>query len=84
MTATGRQSGTLKVHLRCWIDEVETAPEYISLDRETRLEDFMGHNCLMNFYFEGLLEMPQQLCASVYIAFNFFYHAVQYTTPRFV
>jgi hypothetical protein len=72
----------MKVHVRSWIDRIETIPDYISVDRECKLEEFVGRTCVMNFYFDNLIEIPQHLCASVYISFKFFYHAVPYTTAR--
>ena len=60
----------LRVHVRCWIDAVEAVPPYITLDCERRLEEFIGRNCIMVFYFPGLLAMDPIRCASTYISFK--------------
>ena len=60
----------LRVHVRCWIDAVEAVPPYITLDCERRLEEFIGHNCIMVFHFPGLVAMDPIRCASTYISFK--------------
>lgn len=80
----GRDLGALmKVHLRCWIDSVDTVPQYLTVDKETRLEDFIGQTCIIMVHFDWLLALNPLLCSSVYVAFKFFYHTRQYCTPRY-
>jgi hypothetical protein len=61
---------------------MEACPEYLSVDRERRLDEFIGHNCILVFHFPGLMALDQKLCASCYVSFKFFYHAIHYRTPR--
>lgn len=80
----GRDLGALmKVHLRCWIDAIDAVPEYLTVDKETRLEDFIGQTCIIMIHFDWLLALNPLLCSSVYVAFKFFYHSRQYCTPRY-
>jgi hypothetical protein len=80
----GRDLGSLmKVHLRCWIDSIDVVPDYLTVDRETRLEDFIGQTCIIMIHFDWLLALNPLLCSSVYVAFKFFYHSRQYCTPRY-
>jgi len=84
VTYRGVSGGLLKFSLRCWIDSVDTIPDYIKVDEECKLTDFMGQKCIMKFYFESLLDINSQLSNDIQIAFNFFVHSGQYRTPRHV
>eukprot|EP00602_Paraphysomonas_sp_CaronLab_P009689 CAMPEP_0185022732 /NCGR_PEP_ID=MMETSP1103-20130426/5438_1 /TAXON_ID=36769 /ORGANISM="Paraphysomonas bandaiensis, Strain Caron Lab Isolate" /LENGTH=1220 /DNA_ID=CAMNT_0027554947 /DNA_START=140 /DNA_END=3799 /DNA_ORIENTATION=- len=78
----GIRAGSLKMTLRSWIDEVETVPSYISIDKESKLSDFPGQNCIMRFYFESLHDINPQLSSDVQVVFSFFCHSGQYRTSR--
>lgn len=78
----GFRCGAVKVHVRCWIDTIETIPEYISVDKETKMSEFMDHKLIMRVYFESLLDLPEFICSGVYLAFRFFFHQGMYSTSR--
>ncbi len=78
----GSKVGHLKVRGRVWIDKIETAPAYLTVDREKSLADFENRMCLMRLYFESLMDLPSMQSSSVYCKFNFFYHSKPYTTLR--
>ena len=82
VTFRGDLGGLLKFSLRCWIDQVDTIPNYIKVDEECKLPDFMGRKCIMKFYFESLLDINPTLSNDVHVSFNFFVHSGQYKTPR--
>lgn len=84
VTFKGVSGGLLKFTLRCWIDAVDTIPNYIKVDEECKLTDFMGHKCIMKFYFESLFDINPSLSNDIQIAFNFFTHSGQYRTPRHI
>jgi hypothetical protein len=78
----GFRCGSVKVHARCWIDTVETIPEYISVDKETKMSEFMDHKLILRLYFESFLDLPEFICSGVYLAFRFFFHQGMYSTSR--
>lgn len=78
----GHRAGAVRVRCRAWIEKVETAPPYLSVDRERTLEEFVGKTLILRFYFEQLQDLPPNLCASSYVKFKFFYHTKTYKTPR--
>ena len=68
----GSKVGHLKVRGRVWIDKIETAPAYLTVDKEKSLGDFENRMCLMRLYFESLMDLPAMQSSSVYCKFNFF------------
>jgi hypothetical protein len=82
ITFTGKPAGFVKINIRCWIDEVETIPSYLSVDKESLLSDFMNRTLLMDFYFDSLQVLPPNHCASTYTFFKFFCHSMGYKTGR--
>jgi len=78
----GHKAGAVRVRCRAWIEKIETAPPYLSVDRERTLEEFVGKTLVLRFYFEQLQDLPPNLCASSYVKFKFFYHTKIYKTPR--
>lgn len=78
----GQRAGSAKVHMRCWIDEIETIPEYISVDKETHITNFLDHKMIVRLYFENLLDIPDSMSSGLYVAFNFFFHGGTYSTSR--
>lgn len=84
VTFKGNTGGLLKFNLRCWIDAVDTIPNYIKIDEECKLTDFVGRKCIMKFYFESLIDINPALSNDIHIVFSFFSHSGQYRTPRHV
>jgi hypothetical protein len=84
ITFKGNHGGQLKLHARIWIDKVETVPSYISVDKESKLIDFMGRMAIIRFYFEYLFSIPPALSNDLQIIFSFFGSSTsgQYRTPR--
>ena len=82
VTFKGTKGGLLKMTLRAWIDEVETVPSYICVDKESKLSDFPGRKCILRFYFDSLLNTSPSLSKDVQIVFTFFCHRGQYRTTR--
>jgi hypothetical protein len=82
VTFKGNKGGLLKMTVRTWIDEVETVPAYICVDKESKLSDFPGRKCIVRFYFESLNDINPALSSDVQIVFNFFHHSGQYRTTR--
>jgi hypothetical protein len=78
----GQRAGSIKVHMRCWIDEMETIPEYISVDKETNISSFIDHKMIIRIYFENLLDIPGYISSGLYVAFKFFFHSGTYSTSR--
>jgi len=79
---SGHKVGACRVRCRAWIDKMEPSPEYLSVDRERTLEEFVGKTCVLRLYFESLQDLPASLCASTFLNFKFFYHSKPYRTPR--
>ncbi|CAE7399942.1 unnamed protein product [Symbiodinium microadriaticum] len=82
VTFKGNKGGFLKMTARTWIDEVETIPTYICVDKESKLTDFSGQKCIIRFYFEALHDITPALSSDVQVAFTFFCHSGQYRTTR--
>lgn len=82
VAVNGAKVGHLKVRGRVWIDKIETAPSYLTVDQEKSLGDFENRLCIMRLYFESLMDLPASQSSSVYCKFNFFYHTKPYTTSR--
>lgn len=82
ITFKGNHGGQLKLHVRIWIDKVETVPSYITVDKESKLVDFMGHMAIIRFYFEYLLDIPPTISNDLQVIFSFFGHTGQYRTTR--
>jgi hypothetical protein len=82
ITFKGNHGGQLKLHVRIWIDKMETVPSYISVDKESKLTDFIGHTAILRFYFEYLFDIPPSLSHDLQIIFSFFGHTGQYRTTR--
>ena len=78
----GHAAGAVKVRCRSWIDKIEVSPPYLSVDRERTLEEFGSKTLITRLYFEGMQDLPSNLCAATYISFKFFYHSKPYKTPR--
>lgn len=78
----GQRCGAIKIKGRAWVDKIETAPPYLTVDKETNLKDFDGKNCVLRLYFESLMDLPPNHCSSTYVRFNFFYHNKPYITTR--
>ena len=78
----GKRVGNLKIKGRSWIDKIETAPSYLTVDSEKSLNMFEGKNCILRIYFESLTDLPKNHCSSTYVRFNFFYHNNSYVTVR--
>lgn len=78
----GQRAGSVKVHMRCWIDEVETIPDYISVDKETNISQFIDHKMIIRLYFENLLDIPEFISSGLYVSFKFFFHGGTYSTSR--
>ena len=78
----GQRAGSIKIHMRCWIDTMETIPEYISVDKETNIANFIDHKMIIRLYFENLLDIPEFLSSGLYISFKFFFHGGTYSTAR--
>lgn len=78
----GQRAGSIKIHMRCWIDTMETIPEYISVDRETNIASFVDHKMIIRLYFENLLDIPEFLSSGRYVSFKFFFHGGTYSTAR--
>lgn len=78
----GYKSGFLQCHARVWIDEVDPLPLYINVDKECHLRQFMGRNCIIKFSFDGMMGLPDNLCAATHLKFKFFNHSAVYTTPK--
>ena len=49
---------------------MEAVPEYITVDRERTLDEFIGHNCILLFTFPGLMGLDPALSASAYVSFK--------------
>ena len=82
LDSKGDICGSIQVSIRCWINEVEMAPAYLSTDKECRLDDFLDETLIIQFHFESLHDLPKQLCACNKLKFQFFYHTSMYTTPE--
>jgi hypothetical protein len=78
----GNHVGFLTFKLRCWIDKVEALPDYLKLDNDAKFSDYMGHTCVMRFYFESLSDINPNLSNNIQITHNFFCHSGQYKTTR--
>jgi len=78
----GHRCGAIKIRGRAWIDKIETAPPYLTVDKETNLRDFDGKNCVLRLYIESLMDLPANHCSSTFVRFNFFYHNKPYITAR--
>ena len=79
---SGHRVGACRVRCRAWIDKVEPAPAYLSVDKERTLEEFVGKTLVLRLYFEFLQDLPPSLCASTFVNFKFFYHSKPYRTAR--
>lgn len=82
ITFQGHKGGNLKLTVRCWIDKVETVPTYISIDKESKLSDFMGRKCIIRFQFESLNGINPNLSDEVVAVYKFFCHPGQYRTTK--
>ena len=78
----GHKCGAIKIKGRVWVDKIETAPPYLTIDKETNLKEFESQNCVLRLYFESLMDLPPNHCSSTFVRFNFFYHNKAYTTTR--
>jgi len=78
----GNRCGAIKIKGRTWIDKIETAPPYLTVDKETNLRDYDGRNCVLRLYIESLMDLPSNHCSSTFVRFNFFYHLKPYITAR--
>jgi len=78
----GNPNGSIKLRIRSWIDKIETLPGYIAVDKETHLSNFLDKKLIICFYFDGLQNLPENLCSSSYVYFKFFYHRVGFKTVR--
>ena len=80
----GYPCGSMDVSMRCWIDTIETDPEYLGLDREAHLRDFMGHQLILRVQIKQIRGIPEALHHDVFCCFKFFSHALPYQTPQFL
>ena len=78
----GHKCGAIKVKGRVWIDKIETAPPYLTVDEEKTLKNFENKNCVMRLHFESMMDLPPNHCSNTYVRFNFFYHNKPYSTAR--
>jgi hypothetical protein len=73
--------GGIQLSVRAWIDVMEIAPAYLSVDKECKLENFVNQKLIMRFMFENLQDIPAKLCCYNRLTFKFFYHVGSYSTP---
>ena len=77
----GFLAGSIRISVRAWINIVEIAPNYLSVDTECRLDSFTNEKLIMRFFFEGLEDIPARFCTYNRVTFKFFYHNGMYSTP---
>jgi hypothetical protein len=78
----GNPTGNIKLRIRSWIDQIETLPAYLTVDKQCHLNNFLDKKMIICFYFDGLQNLPEKLCSSVYVYFKFFYHRVGFKSIR--
>lgn len=83
---SGFPMGSIKLSVRCWVDEIQTIPTDIITDVEANIQNFMSddHEFIVNFHFEYLSGLPDNHCSDVYISFKFMGHMPTYTTPQYL
>lgn len=82
ITFKGTVGGAVKLSLRCWIDKVEPVPSYISVDKESVLNDFLNRKCIIRLHIDSCQGINAALSTEVYCAFKFFCHSSEYRTTR--
>lgn len=83
---SGFPMGSIKLNVRCWVDEIQTIPTDIITDVEANLQNFMSddHEFIVNFQFEYLSGLPENHCTDVYISFKFMGHMPTFTTHQYL
>ena len=82
VSLNGSISGYIKMKVRVWIDQIEMLPSYLTVDKECHIRDYTNHKLIINFYFEGLNYITEDLSSSTYVYFKFFSHNKGYKTSR--
>jgi len=80
----GYPCGSLDVSARIWIDSIESDPDYLGLDNEAHVRDFMGHNMVLRIQLGQIRGLPTATNNNIFCCFKFFSHAIPYSTPQFL
>lgn len=78
----GNKVGSIRLSVRCWLDETELYPPYLTIDKEIHIRDSMNRKLILVLSFEGLSNLPIHLCAQTHVYFRFYNHSLGYKTPR--
>ena len=79
----GYTNGLIKVHVRAWLDSVEENPSYINTDNDVNLENYVGHQLIIIYYFENIIDIPDLISSKVFVQLKFYHHGRIYRSSRY-